>query len=161
MNCTDFELIAACVAGNRVAGQQAVDDDAVLRGMAHAVDCNQCSARLAEERALLAGVRAVAADLATQEAPPRLEEALRAAFRLQSRTKVATAARVVPTWMVARTSWMVAAAAAVILAVFVTVAFLRHEPDLVGQDRKNPVGTGASSKQQPDESDRPKLAHPA
>src|SRR5262249_35130036 len=158
MNCSDFELIAACVAGNRIAGRQAVDDDSVLRAMSHAAGCNRCSARLAEERALLAGVRAVVADLAAQEAPPRLEEALLAAFRLQSRTKVATAARVVPAWMVARTSWMFAAAAAVILAVFVTVGFLAHQPDQVREDRKNPAGPGASSKQQPNESDPPKLA---
>lgn len=161
MNCSDFELIAACIAGNRVAGQQAVHDDAVLRARAHAADCNGCSALLAEERALLAGVRTVVADLATQEAPPRLEAALLAAFRLQSRTKVATAARVVPTWMVARTSSMFAAAAAVILAVFVTVAFLHHQPDQLGQDRKNPAGPGASSEHHPDESDRAKMASAA
>src|SRR5262249_60183018 len=142
MNCSDFELIAACVAGIRVGGREEVDDDSVLRAMSHAAGCNRCSARLAEERALLAGVRAVVADLAAQEAPPSLEEALLAAFRLQSRTKVATAARMVPAWVGTRTARVFAAAGAVNVGGFLSVAFFRHPPAQVGPDRTKPPGAG-------------------
>src|SRR5262245_36921412 len=122
MNCGDFEQIILCVAGRCVAGQQSVDEDAVRQGLAHSEACRRCGIRLAAERALLASVRTVVADMAAQEAPPRLEMALLAAFRQQSRAKAATAGPPTTAWMAGRTRWILAAAAALILAVIATVS---------------------------------------
>lgn len=108
MNCQDFEKLALALARNRLL-------DAATRepGLAHAEVCECCAARLAEERALLAGVRAVVAEIAEEEAPARVETALLAAFRQQ----VAASPAVIP--MLGRIrhwpGWKLAAVAAGIL----------------------------------------------
>lgn len=78
MNCNEFELIVLEVARN-----QLMDVRADGMGLAHAESCLRCSGRLASERFLIAGTRAVVAEMATEEAPARVEAALLAAFRNQ------------------------------------------------------------------------------
>src|SRR5438132_13431646 len=79
MNCQDFEKILLALARNQLL-------DAAIReqGLAHQEACARCAARLAEEQALMAGVRAVIAEIAQEEAPARVEATLLAAFRQQA-----------------------------------------------------------------------------
>src|SRR5262249_34013004 len=83
----------------------------------------RCAARLAEERALWAGMRAVVAEIAQEEAPARMEAMLLAAFRERA------AAQAGPTMIQspARTGrwpqWMIAAAGVIVL--FVSLAAIK------------------------------------
>ncbi|HZI19693.1 MAG TPA: hypothetical protein VEY09_13975 [Pyrinomonadaceae bacterium] len=76
MNCRDFlEKM------NDVARGALMDAAARAEALAHEAACGACAARLADDRALAAGLRALAARDAGLEAPPRVEAALLAAFR--------------------------------------------------------------------------------
>jgi len=79
MNCREFENHVLDLARDQLLAptmhEQCLD---------HTKDCKRCAARLAEERALLAGMRAVVAALAREEAPVRVEKALLVAFREQT-----------------------------------------------------------------------------
>lgn len=85
MNCQEFENSLDALARGRLA-------DARTRREAseHAETCARCAARLADERALTEGLRALRSKLKTAEAPPRVEAALLAA--LGSRAGVSTSA---------------------------------------------------------------------
>src|SRR5207248_3133040 len=76
MNCQEFENIIIDLARSQMM-------DATLResGLAHSQTCARCASRLADEQALTAGLRALAASAENEGAPPRIEAALRAAFR--------------------------------------------------------------------------------
>jgi hypothetical protein len=78
MNCCEFEKLVLDLARD-----QLTDATAREQSLAHTKFCERCATRLADERALLAGVSAVVAELAGEGAPPRVEEALLAAFRAQ------------------------------------------------------------------------------
>src|SRR5262245_48457526 len=145
MTCRDFELIILSIAAKCEAGQQSLDDDVMRQGLVHAEACRRCGPRLAEERALAAGVTAVVANLATREAPPRVEEALLAVFRQKCRGRAATPARSTPAWMAGSTRWLFAAAAALILAVIATFAFFRHQSDHLLRERQILELSGGSS----------------
>jgi hypothetical protein len=79
MNCHDFEKLALALARNSLLDATTRD-----QGLIHMEGCARCAARLAEERALLARVRAVAAEMAREEPPARVDAALVAAFRAQT-----------------------------------------------------------------------------
>src|SRR5262245_10566673 len=87
MNCHDFEKLALALARNSLLDATARD-----QGLIHTEVCNRCAARLGDERALLARVRAVAADMAGEEPPARVDALLLAAFRAQT---AATASSIV------------------------------------------------------------------
>jgi hypothetical protein len=76
MNCQEFQSNVDAVARGSLA-------DARTRGeaAAHEEACATCAARLADERALTAGLRALAAKMSGASAPARAESALLAAFR--------------------------------------------------------------------------------
>jgi hypothetical protein len=117
MNCRDFKKLVLALARDSL-----IDAATREQGLGHAEVCARCAARLAEERGLLADVRAVAAELAGEEPPARVDAALLAAFRAQ---KVAMASRtVIP--MPSRTrhwwSWKLAAVAAGILILISVIA---------------------------------------
>lgn len=76
MNCQDFEKIAIALARKEL-----LDAATRAQNLAHTEVCVRCAARLVEERALIAGVRAVVAEITRQEAPARLEAQLLTAFR--------------------------------------------------------------------------------
>jgi hypothetical protein len=76
MNCQDYELLVLRLARERLLEAAARD-----RARAHAEACARCAARLAEERALLVGVRLVNVEIAKEGAPSRLEAELLRAFR--------------------------------------------------------------------------------
>ena len=79
MNCQEFEQIIGDLARRRPldAGARAAADS-------HERECARCAARLADERALSAGLRALAATMKGSEAPERVEGALLAAFRARA-----------------------------------------------------------------------------
>ena len=76
MNCNNFQSIADELARGRLMDAAQRED-----ALAHADTCGTCAARLADGRALTAGLRTLAAQAATLEAPARVESALLAAFR--------------------------------------------------------------------------------
>jgi hypothetical protein len=76
MNCREFETII-----NDIARERMLEASVREEGLAHAGACPRCAARLADECALTGALRAVAASDASGGAPPRVETALREAFR--------------------------------------------------------------------------------
>jgi hypothetical protein len=78
MNCQEMEAIVSDLARN-----SAIEVDARDRALAHVKECRQCSGRLAEEKRLTEGLLALAAVSMEEQAPPKVEENLRAAFRRQ------------------------------------------------------------------------------
>lgn len=117
MNCQDFEKLALDLARNSLLDAAARD-----QGLIHTEVCSRCAARLAEERALLARVRAVAAELAGEEPPARVGAALLAAFRAQ--TAAIASSTVIPEFGRSRrwSSWKLAACAAGILILISVIA---------------------------------------
>ncbi|MET0649877.1 MAG: hypothetical protein ABW208_24980 [Pyrinomonadaceae bacterium] len=131
MNCLEFEGQVEILARGTLA-------DARTRAAAetHSESCEGCAARLADERALSVGLRALAAGMKTAEAPARVETALLSAFRARTASvhaeqssDAAAASNVVPmsgqaptrrlSW--AKTFAVASMAAAASLALFVLV----------------------------------------
>lgn len=79
MNCLEFEGQVEILARGALA-------DARTRSAAeeHSESCEGCAARLADERALSVGLRALAAGMKSAEAPARVEAALLSAFRART-----------------------------------------------------------------------------
>jgi hypothetical protein len=84
MNCHNMESIVYDLARSQV-----MDVSLREKALSHAASCGCCAIRLADERALTAGLRQVAAT--TEEAPARVEIALLAGFREQHGALPATA----------------------------------------------------------------------
>src|SRR6202043_3177727 len=78
MNCQEVRAIVTDLARN-----SAIEVEARDRALAHVRECRQCGARLAAEERLTEGLLAWAAVSMEEQAPPRVEEKLRAAFRRQ------------------------------------------------------------------------------
>jgi len=114
MNCHDFEELALALARNSLLDATARD-----QGLIHTEVCNRCAARLADERALLARVRAVAVEMAGEEPPARVDALLLAAFRAQ--TAATASSTVIPAqgrtgrW----SNWKLAAAAGILILISV------------------------------------------
>ncbi|HEV2860423.1 MAG TPA: hypothetical protein VGX48_05395 [Pyrinomonadaceae bacterium] len=79
MNCQDFEQLIGDLARRRP-----LDAGARRGADSHEQECARCAARLADERALSAGLKALAATMKESEAPARVEGALLAAFRARA-----------------------------------------------------------------------------
>lgn len=79
MSCQEFVPVLVEIARGRL-----LDAVARQRALAHTETCAACAAGLAEERTLQASLRGLAAEVAAEEPPARLEESLRAAFRQQT-----------------------------------------------------------------------------
>lgn len=142
MNCRKFETII-----NELAHERLMDAGSRESGLAHAKECARCALRLADERALTAGLRAIKANCAGVEAPAHLEDTLLAAFR--ERKEVAPVAPVVVPLAGRRRRWQywssrVSIAAMVLLAV--TLSLSRWQtPTMPG-----PVPEQASHKPEPE-----------
>ncbi len=118
MNCRQFESIVTDLARNKPMA-------AGLRegGLSHADACEQCDARLSDERALSAGLKACADDLNQTAAPQQIETALLAAFRRQAESSEHPLASALASNVVALPVrnrrpqiWVFAAAAAILIA---------------------------------------------
>ncbi len=115
MNCHSFESII-----NDLARDQIMDAEAKASAHAHAKECERCSARLADEIMLTAGLKRLAAKMESEQAAPSVEAALVAAFRRrQAEAAVTTRAG---GWL----RWAVAASIALIIVV-VALVMLRVE----------------------------------
>jgi hypothetical protein len=88
MNCQEFENSFEALARGALS-----DARERAEALAHEKACAACAARLADERSLAGGLRALAAGMKTAAAPARVEEALLAAFR----ARAAVSAAVEPT----------------------------------------------------------------
>jgi hypothetical protein len=78
MNCQEIEAVITDLARN-----SAIEVAARDRALTHVRECRHCSVRLAEQKRLTEGLLAWAAASMEEQAPPRVEEKLRAAFRPQ------------------------------------------------------------------------------
>ncbi|MET0622344.1 MAG: hypothetical protein ABW250_05140 [Pyrinomonadaceae bacterium] len=132
MNCQEFESRVETLARGALA-----DARMVAEAAAHEKSCAPCAVRLADERALSTGLRALASEMKSAEAPARVEATLLAAFRARAASagvedsgRACDAAGVVVPmperapvrqWSWVRTAAVASLAAAASLALFVLV----------------------------------------
>jgi hypothetical protein len=112
MKCHDFDTIIVDLARDGM--MEAVERETAL---AHADSCSECAGRLANQRALTAGLRRFAEASQTNGAPATVATALQAAFREQLTTRAAamsTGNSKSHQWR--RRAWAAAAAIAVLFA---------------------------------------------
>jgi hypothetical protein len=132
MNCQLFEAIINDLGRGAVTDAPTRED-----ATAHSAACGRCAARLRDERMLTAGLRRMAASVEAKEAPPRVESALRAAFREQHSRGPA------PVIVLPRrprlAGWAVAAAATILM--LLTLAAIR-----VGRPAEVPTENAAHVK---------------
>jgi len=128
MNCRDIELILIKLANNHL-----LEATARARGLAHVEACARCAARLAEERALWAGARAVAAEIAREGAPAHMEAMLLAAFRERAAAQAGPTVILSPSRTGRWPQWVIAAAVAVAVLVSVATIFRRQS---ISHDRR-------------------------
>jgi hypothetical protein len=124
MNCQEFESILHDLAGDRK-----MNEPTRLSGLAHAEACTLCAASLAEERTLLAGLRAVAANAASEKAPPWVERELRLAFRQQAVASSNPAIISPPSSVRHRPLWALGAVALILGALALSVPFRQRVPN--------------------------------
>ena len=91
MNCQDFEKMIIALARD-----QLFEAASREQSVTHAEVCVRCAARFLEEQVLIAGMRTVAAEIASQEAPAGVERALLKAFREHATTVTSPAIIVMP-----------------------------------------------------------------
>ncbi len=113
MNCQLFETAVVDLARSSV-----MSTATRTSGLAHAETCAGCAARLADERALSAGLRSAAASVESKVPAPRFEAALLAAFRAQNEAPAPRANLYALTPRTSRRQ-MYTMAAAIVVAVFV------------------------------------------
>lgn len=104
MNCQIFETVV-----NDLAREQMMEASAREQALAHSGDCEACALRLALERRLTFGLRALAVEMKSVSASARIEEHLLEVFRSQTPSLQTRPAR-------RRRYWLVAAAAVVLIA---------------------------------------------
>jgi hypothetical protein len=131
MNCRDFENLALAIARNSL-----LDAATREQGLIHMEVCERCSARLAEERALLAHARAVASEMAGEEPSSRVETALLAAFRAQTLTTSPSAVVYAPSRTRYWSNWKLAAVAAGILLLISVLAVIWRSEGSRKQERE-------------------------
>ena len=142
MNCHSFEA-----AINDLARERVMDAATRNRALEHAVACAQCALRLADERALTAGLRKMAAS--AEEAPANVEASLREFFRatvaVPREPAVAKSGSGSYHWL----RWAAAAAAILFVALLaLTAARLRNgetqdpQKEATEQKKKQPTGAG-------------------
>jgi hypothetical protein len=133
MNCEDFEDVVNELARSLLTEEP--DRSTRPPGLAHVDTCARCAARLADERALSAGLRALAVSVEGKSAPAGLESMLLSAFRAQAPAAARPIAR--PAKLRHRTWPRMAWAAAVILIAcgFVIYRSIQDYP------RKDELGT--------------------
>ncbi len=143
MNCHRFEMIV-----NDLARNQPLDAATCDRALAHAKICPQCAARFAGERAVTAGLQAVAESDGDQQAPPLIEAALRRAFRERASVVNASAIRSAPARAGDWTHWAAGTAATILVALSVLWPLGRQEQlsDAL-QEARSRLGENVSAQQ--------------
>jgi hypothetical protein len=133
MNCRKYEMSI-----NDLARGLLMDAATKREARAHAEGCERCAARLADERALTEGLRALAASQAKHDAPAHLEAALLTAFRQHDHNEERPV-EIAPAMSQAkrRLYWAIgAAAAAILFVVALSVARLPLKKTDAGTARK-------------------------
>jgi hypothetical protein len=121
MNCREFEGII-----NDLVRAKMIDAASRAAGTAHAENCGRCASRLADERALSAGLRFLAVSDDGKAAPAGVEAALLEAFRAQLSNPPA---RRLPVRSRSWLRWTLAAAAATLIAFgFIVYRAIQNEP---------------------------------
>ncbi len=147
MNCQDFE---SNIIG--LARDQFTDADLSGQSLAHARVCELCGERLAEEQALIAGIRAVCSEISAAAAPAHVESALLVNFRAQVRQRNAPVARSLPLRKRIR-QWKsgVAYVAAVVVIILIGMMWFKSNPALPKEPviSKQSVETPALDGEQP------------
>jgi hypothetical protein len=110
MNCQKFENVVG-----ELARGQMMEADVRGEALAHSTDCSDCALRLRDEETLTHGLRSLASEMSSLEAPESLELRLRQAFRERGVPAPSFGAR-------DRRRYWLAAVAAVLLIVFSVVA---------------------------------------
>jgi len=121
MNCREFEDIV-----NDLARAKMINAASRVEGSAHAEICERCASRLADERALSAGLKSLAASDEGKDAPDSVEAALLEAFRAQASNPIA---RRLPSQSRSWPRWALAAAVAILIAFgFIVYRAIQNEP---------------------------------
>jgi hypothetical protein len=102
MNCLQFE---ACLLD--LVGERSHEDLVRTEALNHASVCSRCAARLADERALAAGLRMLASTARHESAPARAEEVLLTRLRELGRDRAAVPASVQETRFAKPAGWKV------------------------------------------------------
>jgi hypothetical protein len=146
MNCREFESVRGDLARESLTVADVRESAA-----RHAESCKDCSRRLADERALAAGLSALSASDAQLEAPAHIEAALIEEFRKQSSASYepAVAAKRGLTF---RIGWAAAAVAATLLVVFALSASRVEQtvPDGIEARDNKPGPTEKKEKEKPE-----------
>jgi len=124
MNCREFEDIINDLVRAQ-SGLRPIDAASRAAGMAHAEICGRCASRLADECALSAGLKSLAASDEEKAAQASVESALLEAFRAQASNRLARRMRVrSKSWP----RWTLTAAAAILIAFgFIVYRALQNE----------------------------------
>jgi hypothetical protein len=146
MNCERFQSVASDLARNDI-----VEASERMSAIAHIDECDRCGQTWADERALSEGLRAMAAQMKSLEAPANLEEKLRAAFR--NRTS-ALPIQFAPS----RRRYWVSAAAAALLIVFGLLVWRAHVSSLAQPPNEAKSNGGAAFPQSPKPAPSPVVA---
>lgn len=121
MNCQEFEMVM-----NDLTDAAALDAVKREAAKSHITNCKSCEIRLVNLQSLHAGLKALAATNNDKEVSPKIETVLLAAFRQQtaSRTRAiaTTADNIVSFPLRKRHAIFLAAAAAILLAIFAVAA---------------------------------------
>ena len=141
MNCQDLANVIVDAASDRSSDQPELEEM-----LAHTAACRGCAARLADQRALSAGLGRLAALTRNEKAPAGVEAALRAAYRERILTPAPPVSPLAPPasrW----TRWALAAAAAAAILAVLAMTSLRLAP--TDSSKQRPRNTEAI--QQPPE----------
>jgi hypothetical protein len=150
MNCHDFEKVVLSLARNSLLDAASREQSSI-----HMESCERCAARLAEERALLARVRAIVAEMVDEEPPARVDAALLAAFRAQTAAPAPSNVVSMPGRAGHWPSWKLAAVAAGILILISAMAIFwrsasSHKPQREERaDAPTPGATPGPQAQEP------------
>jgi len=124
MNCREFENIINDLVRAQ-SGLRLIDATSRAEGMAHAEICGLCASRLADEGALSAGLKSLAACDEGKAATASVEAALLEAFRSQPAPRIERHTPVQPKrW----SRWALAAAVVFIAFGFIVYRAIRNEP---------------------------------
>jgi len=121
MNCSEFEDIV-----NDLVSAKMIDAASLAAGTAHADICGRCASRLADERALSAGLKSLAASDEGKVAQASVEAELLEAFRAKASNRLA---RRLPLRSRSWPRWALAAGAVALIAFgFILYRAIHNEP---------------------------------
>jgi hypothetical protein len=147
MNCEKFQTVAGDLAHELL--MEANEQAAALK---HAGECEECAARLDDERSLTLGLRALASDMKEVSAPPQLEAKMLAAFR-ERQNGNGVVVPITPIRSERRQSWYWAAAVAAALlmafAIFAVRGNLSRKQDQLTNTDPVKVHDNVKPKDQP------------